>query len=514
MPTVDRIDSTTTNLQLPAARQSTALESGLKVLGQSISAFAEVEVDELSRKLQRDEQLKAGIREAQAKFQIQQMSGELFSRTMSEPGFSTRSKNELVADYATAFDEQKELILEGLEFDNPLERDLLSSSLDNFGLAAQKSLVVEQSKRLAADTNRVVEEALSVAGNNVLDNPASLFDEIQSIKDQVEPFTLAMGPERSRDVMRGAVSGLIENAVQGLRLQERFDEATGLLNGRAVDPVSGRAIDFRSVLDPDERNRLLAGIETDRVQALDRHVRALERQEDRAEKELREAQGRNYAVLVDRILEGAAGDRELDTALNGNLINANDYIAARKLLNGEQAVQDDPRTVVVFETLWERGELDLNMVLNAAADGFITLGTMQSYRGRLESRAGELERRALKSIREQVGGVAGPLAVLDTQSSIRVANATAEFWQRVGSGEDAQIVADDVVRRYRTQEPGVQALPAPRFLVGTRVKPNLEETGRATIRAFEAGEISEDELNRESELLKQLERLVDPSAFD
>ena len=120
----------------------------------------------------------------------------------------------------------------------------------------------------------------------------------------------------------------------------------------------------------------------------------------------------------------------------------------------------------------------------------------------------ERENQEVKQYRKFVAdaiATAGPLAVLDSDTSLRKASAFREFNERVAAGDPPKEVADDVLARYRLLSPGLIAFPNPRFLGGNRSDLNaLEEARQATAAAYQDGRMTRAQAVAEARLIKRL----------
>lgn len=76
---------------------------------------------------------------------------------------------------------------------------------------------------------------------------------------------------------------------------------------------------------------------------------------------------------------------------------------------------------------------------------------------------------------------------------------------------EARAAYQQLVKDYRLVEANLVTLegPRPTYLVGSRTQPDLDATERATVEAFERGDIDESQLNRQAEILQQWRNAVE-----
>lgn len=236
----------------------------------------------------------------------------------------------------------------------------------------------------------------------------------------------------------------------------------------------------------------------------------LEKSERAVEKELKEARSIRAAELTDGILEGTTTDADLDAALENREINGSQFIAARKLLKAQEsddAIQDDPYTVLTFTEQLEDGSLTANQVMDAYRDKQIKSSTMNRFRGEIDASPDDFkvkeQRRILK---ENVGGVSGLGAILGEKATRKVNQAIEEFNERVRLLEEDPLVVRKDIESRAAEPRSLESLFRPRFMVGAdKETMDVAATKKATLKEFRAGRITRNQLNREVDIIKQID---------
>lgn len=254
-------------------------------------------------------------------------------------------------------------------------------------------------------------------------------------------------------------------------------------------------IDF---LPPDVRSELLDTAKTQSYLDQERADRIADRQRKRAQEDA-------ASTLAVRIMQGEAKAADLTTALASRTIGREQFNSLLGALRTEEQGVDDPNVEIDLRTDIINGNAAQSDILRARSSGALTPETtaeLLTLHDQVARRGGPLAsdaaKRALQYVDDTVGGVRGPFAILDFDSSTRVANAKREYTQRVLAEEDPWAVADDIVRRYRPQPPALTSFPRPQFLTG-RIDDiaALAAAEAATVRAYEAQRIDKSTASRE-----------------
>ena len=294
-----------------------------------------------------------------------------------------------------------------------------------------------------------------------------------------------------------------ENGSEAVLVRRTIQEDPELAEAMLTDPESFRNLseDTRVALS----RQASARAETMRKE----RIRLLEKAERDADKARTDAQEREFGRLFGAVLEDAVTDRDLDQALAERRINGSQFARLRTTLESEAEPSDDPNVLLAMYEDLDDGLLTKERVLTAFSNGLITRERATELRNAIDRGVNEVQKNARRFVREHVGGVTGPMAVLDAQSSIRVANAEREFFERVAANEDPWEVADSVVSRYRRVEPNLTALPRPLFVSGDPdTLEGIEASMKRTVEAFENQQIDEETFRKEADILKQRENLI------
>ena len=268
----------------------------------------------------------------------------------------------------------------------------------------------------------------------------------------------------------------------------------------------------------DQRQTLSAAIDT----AEDARNERVEKVRRDAEAVAKESREQTAAALTLGIAEGATTEGKLIEALRGRLIDRSQFNQLSNALASGQEGADHPVAALALRADALDGRAGVVEILNSHAAGEITLGTAEELLGvadQVSRRGGVLARADVRGARaivdQTIGGVRAPLAVLDSAASERTQNALREFDARIrqagdkGAPFEPFAIADEVVEAYRLTPPSPTAFRKPKYLVGTRAKPNVDETMRRTLGALDNGLITPEEAMEE---LRNLDRIEDALA--
>lgn len=279
-------------------------------------------------------------------------------------------------------------------------------------------------------------------------------------------------------------------------------------------------------LDPQTRTMLIgqASTQVERVQR-DR-IAAAEKADRAAERAVKDMQASNAAQFRVGIMEGAVSEAALTAALQERRISLKDFNQLLPAMRGEIEQVDDPDTVVSLTKDLYDGTVDERYVWQAYADGRLSKDTATRLMSTVESvrkGGGVLGRDDVKRGRDfvdqMVGGTRGPLAILDSQASQRVASALRDYDEAIqaedeaaraeGRPPDFRRITDDVVSRYKPDEQAsLAALPRPYGYTGPRAQIDIESAKAAVADAFERGEIDAARLAAEVETLRKYEDIL------
>jgi hypothetical protein len=313
---------------------------------------------------------------------------------------------------------------------------------------------------------------------------------------------------------------------------------TGMMEGNAVrrqlaDPTKVEGLYAQLLdesqfpgLDPKTRTTLIgqAATQVERVQR-DR-ISAAERADRLAERATKDMQASNAGQLRVGIMNGEVSEQQLTTMLQERQISLKDFNQLLPAMRGEMEQNDDPDTVVTLTKDLYDGTVDERYVWQAYADGRLSKDTATRLMSTVESvrkGGGVLGRDDVKRGREfvdqMVGGTRGPLAVLDSQASQRVASALRDYDEAIQMEDEAaraegrqpefKRITDDIVTRYKSDDQAtLSALPRPYGYSGPRAQIDIETTKAAIADAFDRGELTRAQIAEQVELLKQYEDIL------
>ena len=468
-------------------------------------------------------------------------------------GFSRRPAAVVLRDWESRWGqfEQQQMAQFIGEGDGIYQQDQLIEALAVKREFARGVLVQAHEKAVVAARDLTLAQDIKKQAANVAKAPDNMVQVMFNFEEGLDEFAPDLTDE---DYQKRRVEGLslvLNSAIQGYLQRDNVAAARSLLAG--VDPVTGQRIDIDGFVSAEQRLAYQQDLETLR-EKMTRHrvlgdydramaqglavaqsfidgfgqsenipviqrdklvdelqktfnaqvadqTRAADRAERQEEKALKERQQAVFADVISRLndpsndltqaqLDQLLKQRDLDTALHAKLSEA---------LNTTEPRKDDPQAVVeLYEDLNNPAHPDAvkSKVLQMYADGLMTKATLDKFRTQVDGL--ERENQEVKQYRKFVAdaiATAGPLAVLDSDTSYRTASALREFNERVANEDSPKDVADDVLARYRLLSPGPTAFPKPRFLArsldGDRSDLKaLEEARQATAVAYQDGRIT------------------------
>lgn len=248
-----------------------------------------------------------------------------------------------------------------------------------------------------------------------------------------------------------------------------------------------------------------------------------EREDDERRKERQENNDRAFTARI--FGEGDEGPiptlQELTQArARGDLTSAQFKTQKAALLASQsgEAIISDPQAMVELQDGVLENRVKNTEILKAFSNGLIDQDDALNLLKQADSvtrRGGILDQEDVKfeldRISDTVGGIKGPLAILDSNASKRVSNAQVEARDRIVDGENPREVANDIIQRFAPNiKKSFSVLPKPRFMVGeTKATMNINETARKTVEAFNNGQITEAIFDSEAQLIKDLESLIE-----
>lgn len=243
-----------------------------------------------------------------------------------------------------------------------------------------------------------------------------------------------------------------------------------------------------------------------RYTAEQRWLSAYDRNERWEEKARRDRQEKVAGALWRVVLDGKSPMKELNQALNKDLIDYREYVTMRRFMLTVDDADKDDENLIALTALEEgliRGVYNRDDILEAVADGTIlTKSTMQSFMNlwlRLNDSGGVFQSKDYKAGFDYIKGYMTPGSILRFDKSLEQLRSRAllDYFERVGELKEItpsaiREIRDDIIKRYGPP-PSESNLPKPLY-------PNLEQLAAA----YEKGEVDGRTFLREEKLLKAL----------
>lgn len=375
-------------------------------------------------------------------------------------------------------------------------------------LQTQQSLqaikIEGQRNKLATET--MLTEMQDVLVNEVISTPDLWQDREKKLLTSIAQHQDILG-ENAIPFAKAAKLAIRNAHVQGLIKETPFLTLSRLHSG-----------EYDKLLTFESKQKLIS----EAYREIDHRNREEDRQAKKEKEALKEKHDANYADINLRIVRREIKETEIVRALEEGKINSQQFLTARTNLAKENSEVGDHDRYLQLRIEALKGNITYEQVLAnrelLSEKQEIELVNLVDTTDR---RGGALARddvkRELDRIDQSIGGVRGPLAVLDAASSMRVANALAEATDRMKARpQDARKIADEVIERYRPSSLSVsaqiQALPRVKYWKGGSIgdrKELQERLAKAYADAVKdetSGRISTDELMI---VLKDLERYRD-----
>lgn len=390
----------------------------------------------------------------------------------------------------------------------------LRSRINAMQAAAGLEAVNLETDRVTRSTAMKVGRRIDMATNEVISTPGLWESRKESIRAFIEQNAAALG-ETTQETLEQAEAAMDAAHISG-RIKEDPQAVLSDLHSGIYDDV----------IDPDTKQKGISAA----YREIEDRVAAADRADAREQRNLQRRQHEAFGDALVRIAANDMTQEQLAELLARDVISPEDYRVAQTDLR--RAASDDGNAAL---------ELDLRIdVLNGEA----TLGDLLSHRDELSTdemtrlvdladqvarRGGALARedvqQSMDIIRSFVGGVRGPLAVLDQEASAREARALEEFTTRLApDGSNQRALREEVIQNFRrpTALPSVFDAPVSRYLPRSGQMNSNPELLRSAIRdAMEqlaedrtAGLITPEEADYEVRVLGQytqeLRRMTPP----
>ena len=407
---------------------------------------------------------------------------------------------ETISGYKQQLDDEINSIAGNLK--NDRQRKFFAKRADIARMRHQESLlrhVVQQGEVQANDIYENTFESSNATAAANYNNPNIVAGEEARIRATVNARADRLGwtEVQAEAEMKKRVSGLHESVAKRTMAASPSEALKYLAKHEAdMDPVAYASLE---------------------MSARTRAVELASRAEALGDKQRKKAQEALYGDLTIKILEepGSVDVATLNQHLRKRELTREHYDDLRKVLQaGDVISEDNPEAVLYLDRLAAVGDEtftpELHRLLASQQITGNTAGELnRRYLASVEE-GGVLAKESVKSARRHVdqviGGVRGPLAILDTAVSERVSNALMDFDSRVKAepGKSPEVIANEIIKDYRLTPPGPTSFQRPKFLVGSRAQPDIPATMQATIDALDRGEISKEYAAQEIELINAI----------
>lgn len=480
------------NLDVPAQ----AFGSVANALGNVSNAFQQ-QAELAQRRALEQQRLADGTAVTEAQLDYDRETGNEFTRLQTEGDFSNPDTLKTFDSYlsdqvgrtlANVSSGVSDLAREDLRLKLETRRNALFQSAQTLGVADLK-----------AKANTAFGNSANAIASWAYRQPDRVDDWLAEVGGTLGNFAGALSPQQEEAAQRSGQIKVIDSAVRGFAERGDFSAARRLLN----DPR------FDELFTPDERQTMLDGA----LRLVDQRTAA----EQKVADEKREAKSSELRIGITR---GTVGEQQLTQALENREINNSQFDTLWRFANSEESgINDDALAVSLRKRIYD-GDLDMNGLMeyrnrltNESMESLMSLTDQMARRDTILDRADISRER--KRVDQIIGGVRGPLAILDGGASERVANAMDDFDQRVLKGENPRTVADETIERFRRDPVSLTSLPKPKMWAGRvemRPKAELEaqvaDAQRRTQAEFDAMRMSEDEYVREMQNLEKYLEVV------
>lgn len=407
-------------LRVPAGAFGGFEARALGGLGRS-AQFAGVKID---NELQRQQRQHDAIKTTEARLEFERQAMEELRRRQVE---DDPSRPAFMSDFESDLRQRMDAGIAGLE-------DVSEEGVQDLRLKLEASLqsMVNSAGNISlkASSDRAedaIERSVNQAAAQAVRDPDSLLDILADIKGRLAPFKGTLTADQERDQLEEARAGVILGAIEGYVRTGRFDEAELIMASGAFDED----------LTPAQRVRATNMIEVGERSA----IAATEKAEKELEEELEAEQELRHAKNFDGILDGTITELDLELDLDGQLIDPAQFIIERRLIEvqkSDDAIEDDPGTVLEFRRRIEDGTLTPDEVMKAYGDKLLKRERMDSFLDDIRRNPDDaFTSQQKRRMRENIGGQSGPMATYDEDDTNKINRATDEF-ERLTRGPDKQ----------------------------------------------------------------------------
>ena len=356
---------------------------------------------------------------------------------------------------------------------------------------------------------------------------SSLFRNLNTIRDLASSSSPAQREtllNKGKLLIQEGVNNAYVSALDGAKQEADFISDVAITTVKKdilSDPeaaLDNLLQDKYSDLTEEDKTSLTKTAQTQAEAKTKERVRVYEKQEKAADKATKKRQTEKTSDFLSRIL---VSNDPSETPTEGEILEAHRKREIKDsqltpLLNAldEKPFNEDPSHALFLQYKALSGDLTADEVALELSNGSIEPSTSESLLKTVnstEKSGGVLGTAEFKNelpyIKALTGGIRGPLAVLDPESSKREASAIREFQDRVldigevdSRDESIRQIADDIVKKYAT--PNSSAKEQTGYLVGTPEAPDFQASFNAIVKAFNSKQLTAAQRDREMSLLE------------
>ena len=461
--------------------------------------------------------LEAGITAAEDGTPVESKSGLLSQFSIFDQAYNTAMESAYVA----SIDQDARENISRIAAENPDNIEAFTASSSEYTKGVLGNVSEEYQPIIAAS----IESVLSVARTQVQTNEIAtnivranevLGAQAQTALEDVERFSF-VGETDSADIAKSAAFQSIdartdlspqakEDAKKSVLLAANYSTARGGMKQiistqgamgavEFIERISEGPMSDMSIAEQDTLVNVLRG-------DLSEHLSLENAQDAQQNKALTTAQNINASDLFVRVLNGEAGQTDINLASGNKDISFTQTTQLTSALTNRGSGTDDYSFIrQVNETMQTNPSAALLMIENAAGVSLTDATASQLYTSALSARDSEspLNSGRAKRFRTFLADsvkVVGPMGAIDFDSQKRLAQLEVVYDERLLAGEDPAVIAAELidVNDFKT---------AGRVMFGTI--DNIAESRTLLSDAFRDGSISEDTYNREFYKLDDLE---------
>lgn len=379
----------------------------------------------------------------------------------------------------------------------PNARNFMQERLLSLRTQLQQQAMAFEADARVAHTEQVVQDSVDSAGNELLNNPGAFAERLAERRALID--ATAATPQLRQKLLDNAADDLARYSVIGKINAAPYQTMVELANASTTDAAISR-------LRPDDRLKLIEHADTVIRQQLSDASR-IESEGAKADKVLQD----NTAKDGDKLLANGQLSASWIEA-NRDAMSQDDYRYFYKALTDDSGAN---RNVIVYSDLRSRagnGQDVREEARTALQRRSITPSDYDRIIGEVEQNRPSWYKRgvqfistaaAVSDLNPDPAAAQRKAAMLDDWGDWSVENPKA-------SDKEALDAYRRIVSEYMLvdQRNFTIVKRAPRFLVGSRMAPDIAATSQATVQAFQKGEITEDEFNRQAALILEWQQAL------